>query len=77
MRRRRGYRDKGTRVEYNVGDVVLTNAADLLSRLCGREGACAQMAWFSKSATVSFVVQKKGGELFHPMGRVIRISTSG
>ena len=70
MQRRRVSEDKETRVGSNVGAAVLTNSAALSSRLCGCQGTCAQRAWFAKSEIVSVAVQKKGGELFQPMGRV-------
>ena len=77
VRRRRGYRYKGTRVGSNVVAKALTTAADLLSILCGRKGACAQRAWFAKSSTVCVAVQNRVGEFFHLVGRVRGVSVSG
>ena len=72
-----GSQDKGTRVVSNVGTAALITAAYLPFSLCGRKGACAQRAWFAKSLNVSVAVQNKVGELFHPMGSVRGVATSG
>ena len=51
-------------------------ASARLSSLCLRDSWLHHRDPFSRSMTVSIDAQNKGGELFHPMGRVIGIVTS-